>query len=132
MNNWFFRFLTSGFGTGTAAGKAVGWMIAICLIGLWIFIWLVKIIYKAIVGEKIPNYKEGNYCVELVGIGDNPKALKKQLREFKGYSSSLTKKVMNSVPSIIFTGLSKDTAEDIKTVLDETGAHTEIKISQAN
>ena len=131
MNNWFFRFLTSGFGTGTAAGKAVGWMIAICLIGLWIFIWLVKIIYKAIVGEKVPHYKEGNYCVELVAIGDNPKALKKQLCEFKGYSSSLAKKVMNSVPCVLFTGLSHDTAEDIKIVLDETGAHTEIKISQA-
>ena len=131
MNNWFFRFLTSGFGTGTAMGKAMGWTIALCLIGLWILIWLVKIIYKAIVGEKVPNYKEGNYCVEIIGVGDNPKKLKKQLCEFKGYSSSLAKKVMNSVPCVLFTGLSHDTAEDIKIVLDETGAHTEIKISQA-
>ena len=33
--------------------------------------------------------------------------------------------------AVIFAGLSHDTAEDIKIVLDETGAHTEIKISQA-
>ena len=52
MNNGFFRFLTSGFGTGTAAGKAVGWTIAICLIGLWVLIWLVKKIYAAFAKEK--------------------------------------------------------------------------------
>ena len=130
MNNWFFRFLTSGFGTGTAAGKALGWTIAICLIGLWIFIWLVKIIYKAIVGEKIPHYKHGNYCVELVAIGENPKALNKQLCEFKGYSSSLAKKVMGSVPSLVVTGLDKEAAEDFQTVIDATGATTEVKIYQ--
>lgn len=130
MNNWFFRFLTSGFGTGMAAAKAVGWMIAICLVGLWIFIWIVKKIYILIVGEKVPHYKDGNYCVVLVAVGDNPKALKKQLREFKGYSSSLAKKVMNTVPSVVVSGLDKDAAEDFQIVLDATGATTEIKINQ--
>ena len=80
MKNWFFRFLTSGFGTDTMAGKAVGWTIAICLIGLWIFIWLIKVIYKAIVGEKVPNFKSGPYSVEITAVGNAPKELKKQLR----------------------------------------------------
>ena len=132
MNNWLFRFLTSGFGTGMAAPKALGWFIAICLVGLWILIWFVKLIYKLIVGEKIPKYKDGNYEVVLVDVGDHPKQLKKQLCEFKGYSSSLAKKVINTVPSVIVSGLDKSTAEDFQIVIDETGAKTEIRIIQAD
>lgn len=122
MKNWFFRFLTSGFGTGMAAFKALGWMVAICLIGLWIFIWLIKVIYKAIVGEKVPNFKSGPYSVEITAVGNAPKELKKQLCEFKGYSSSLAKKVMKNVPSVAVTGCSQQDAEDVKTILEYVGA----------
>ena len=131
MNNWFFRFLTNGFGTGMAAAKAVGWVIAIGLIGLWIFIWFVKLIYKLIVGEKIPKYKDGNYEVVLTSVGDNPKALKKQLKEFNGYSGSLANKVMKTLPSVIVTGLDKQSAEDFKIILDDTGATTEVRVITA-
>lgn len=126
MKNWFFRFLTSGFGTGMAAFKALGWMIAIALIGLWVFIWIVKKIYVAIVGEKVPNFKSGPYAVKITSVGSKPKELKKQLCEFKGYSSSLAKKVIKTVPSIAVTGCSQQNAEDVQTILEETGATCEI------
>ncbi len=126
MKNWFFRFLTSGFGTGMAAFKALGWMIAIALIGLWVFIWIVKKIYVAIVGEKVPNFKSGPYAVKITSVGSKPKELKKQLCEFKGYSSSLAKKVIKTVPSIAVTGCSQQDAEDVQTILEETGATCEI------
>jgi hypothetical protein len=126
MKNWFFRFLTSGFGTGMAAFKALGWMIAIALIGLWVFIWIVKKIYIAIVGEKVPNFKSGPYAVKITSVGSKPKELKKQLCEFKGYSSSLAKKVIKTVPSIAVTGCSQQDAEDVQTILEETGATCEI------
>lgn len=126
MKNWFFRFLTSGFGTGMAAFKALGWVIAISLIGLWIFIWIVKKIYIAIVGEKVPNFKSGPYAVQITSVGNAPKQLKKQLCEFKGYSSSLAKKVMKTVPSIAVTGCSEQDAEDVKTLLEYVGATCEI------
>ncbi|MBO7068257.1 MAG: hypothetical protein J6W52_06210 [Bacteroidaceae bacterium] len=122
MKNWFFRFLTSGFGTDMAALKALGWVIAISLIGLWVFIWIVKKIYKAIVGEKVPNLKSGPYAVQIDAVGATPKKLKKQLCEFKGYSSSLANKVMKTVPSIAFTGCSEEDADDVKVVLEEMGA----------
>jgi hypothetical protein len=131
MNNWLFRFLTSGFGTGMAAPKALGWFIAIGLIGLWIFIWFVKLIYKLIVGEKIPKYKDGNYEVVLTSVGDDPKALKKQLKEFNGYSGSLANKVMKNLPSVVVTGLDKQSAEDFKIILDDTGATTEVRVITA-
>ena len=126
MKNWFFRFLTSGFGTDMAAFKALGWMIAIALIGLWVFIWIVKKIYVAIVGEKVPNFKSGPYAVKITSVGSKPKELKKQLCEFKGYSSSLAKKVIKTVPSIAVTGCSQQDAEDVQTILEETGATCEI------
>ena len=111
-----------------AAPKALGWFIAICLAGLWIFIWIVKKIYKLIAGEKVPRYKDGNYEVVLTAVGDDPKALKKQLKEFKGYSGSLANKVMKELPSVVISGLDKETADDFKIILDETGATTEIRI----
>lgn len=128
MNNWFFRFLTSGFGTGMAAAKALGWTIAIGLVGLWIFIWIVKKIYVAIAGEKVPNFKDGEFAIQLTAVGDNPKAVKKQLCQFKGYSSSLAKKVMSKTPSLLFVGCDQQTAEDIQVVLEETGATVDIMV----
>lgn len=38
--SWLINFLTSGFGTGTDAGKALGWTILICL-GVFILAWWV-------------------------------------------------------------------------------------------
>ena len=122
MKNWFFRFLTSGFGTDMAALKALGWVIAISLIGLWILIWIIKKIYIAIVGEKVPNFKSGPYNVEILEVGATPKKVKKQLCEFKGYSSSLAKQVMKKTPSVAFTGCSEEDAEDVKVILEEMGA----------
>lgn len=122
MKNWFFRFLTSGFGTGMAAFKALGWVVAISLIGLWVLIWIVKKVYIAIVGEKVPDFKSGTYAVEITDVGATPKKLKKQLCEFKGYSSSLASKVMKTVPSVAFTGCNMQDAEDVQVVLEDTGA----------
>ena len=58
FNNGFFRFLTSGFGTGTAAGKAFGWTIALCLIGIWILWWIVKKIFQAFNKEKVEGQEQ--------------------------------------------------------------------------
>lgn len=132
MNNWLFRFLTSGFGTRMAAFQAVGWMIAIALVGLWVAIWIVKKIYIAIVGEKVPNFKHGPYSVRITSVGNAPKELKKQLCEFKGYSSSLAKKVMSTVPSVAVTGCSEQDADDVKTLLEYVGATCDIVTAPAS
>lgn len=44
----FWNYLTSGFGTGTTAAKAIGWVIAIGLIGLWVFWWFIKLFWRFI------------------------------------------------------------------------------------
>lgn len=44
----FVKFCTSGFGTGTDFGKAVGWTVLICLgvfiIAIWVIKWIIKLI----------------------------------------------------------------------------------------
>ena len=44
----FIKFCTSGFGTGTDAGKALGWTILICLGIFIIAFWVIKMIVKLV------------------------------------------------------------------------------------
>ncbi|MGM9800248.1 MAG: hypothetical protein ACI30M_06150 [Muribaculaceae bacterium] len=46
FNNWFSRLCFSGFGTGTAAGKAAGIVIFIMALGLILLIWIISLIIK--------------------------------------------------------------------------------------
>lgn len=119
-------FLISGFGTGTMAGRAVGITIAVFLFGFWLVWKILVMIYRAIKGQSAPNFKEGKYSVKITAVGDNPAAVQKQLAEFKGYSKSLAKKVVASVPSIAVTGCDEEMAEDFKVIIEETGATCEI------
>ncbi|MBP5326584.1 MAG: hypothetical protein J6Y98_01560 [Bacteroidales bacterium] len=47
-----FKFLTSGFGTDTSSGKAVGWTIVILLSILWLAIWIISLIVRGVKKHK--------------------------------------------------------------------------------
>lgn len=129
FNNSFTRFLISGFGTGTMAGKALGITIFILLIGVFIVVGLIKLIYNMVVSSKrngAPDLKEGNYCVRLDNVGPTPHRLLDQLCQFKSITPALAKKLMEKAPVEIFYGCSRETADDIVTVLESTGAMVSI------
>lgn len=48
FDNGFARLCTSGFGTGTTAGKALGYTVLICGIGVVCVFYLGKGIYKLV------------------------------------------------------------------------------------
>ncbi len=124
----FFKFLTSGFGTNTMAGQAVGWVIAICLGLIWIAYKIIKLIVDIVKANKmiVPDFKNGIYNVQLTNAGSNPHKLKKELKRIKGYTSFLANKVVGSAPCIIVRGVEKEDGEDFKTVFEATGATIDI------
>lgn len=129
FNNSFTRFLTSGFGTGTAAGKAVGITVFVLLIGVFVIVGLIKLIYNMISSSKrdgAPDLKEGDCCVRLDNVGPTPHLVFDQLCQFNAISPALAKKLMDKAPIGIFYGCSLQTAEDIVTVLESKGAMVSI------
>ena len=116
LNNGFSRFLLSGFGTGTSAGKALG--ISIFLV-LFVFIvagYIIIGIVKICRGPQIPNFKHGPYAV------GNSSDLYNQLNRITGYRPALAKKVIDNVPTIAAKGLTRQDAEDFVTIFEATGA----------
>lgn len=121
LNNGFSRFLLSGFGTGTAAGKALG--ISIFLV-LFVFIvagYIIIGIVKICKGPQIPNFKNGPYAVRIDTVG-NSSDLYNQLNRITGYRPALAKKVIDNVPTLAAKGLTRQDAEDFVTIFEATGA----------
>ena len=119
-------FLISGFGTGTMAGRAVGMTLAVFLFGFWLVWKIIVIIYRAIKGQSVPNFKEGTYSVQITSVATDAAGLQKELSQLKGYSKSLAKKVVNNTPSIAATGCDAEMADDLKTIIEHYGATCEI------
>lgn len=125
FDNGFSRFLLSGFGTGTTAGKALGIVIFICLIGfiiLWkLIVLIIGLIRKSRTGGA-PDFGEGPYVVILDTVGPSPDVLFNELCRIKDYTPSLARKMMDNTPSSIVFGCDRQTAEDFVTVYESTGA----------
>ena len=124
----FMSFLINGFGTGVTALRAVGIVLAIGLFGFWLAWKIIMIIYRAIKGADIPDFREGPYAVQITSVGDNPAAVQKELAQIKGFSKSLAKKVTAEVPSLVVVGCDEEMAEDFKVIIEHGGATCEILV----
>ena len=121
LNNGFSRFLLSGFGTGTAAGKALGISIFLTLFVFIVAVYVIIGIVKICRGPQIPNFKNGPYAVRIDTVG-NSSDLYNQLNRITGYRPALAKKVIDNVPTIAAKGLTRQDAEDFVTIFEATGA----------
>ena len=115
-------FLISGFGTGMAALRAVGIVLAIGLFGFWLAWKIIALIVRLIRGPQAPNYKDGKYRVEMVSVGDNPQAVYEDIVEFKDYSKAWAKKVIEGKEKVVLRGFQKEAAEKYVEHLQELGA----------
>lgn len=121
LNNGFSRFLLSGFGTGTAAGKALGISIFLVLFVFIVAVYIIIGIVKICRGPQIPNFKNGPYDVRIDTVG-NSSDLYNQLNRITGYRPALAKKVIDNVPTLAAKGLTRQDAEDFVTIFEATGA----------
>ena len=128
MKGGLMSFLINGFGTGVTALRAVGIVLAISLFGFWLAWKIIMIIYRAIKGPEIPDFREGSYAVQITSVGDNPAAVQKELAQIKGYSKSLAKKVTAQVPSLAVVGCDEEMAEDFKVIIEHGGATCDILV----
>ena len=121
LNNGFSRFLLSGFGTGTAAGKALGISIFLVLFVFIVAVYVIIGIVKICRGPQIPNFKHCPYAVRIDTVG-NSSDLYNQLNRITGYRPALAKKVIDNVPTLAAKGLTRQDAEDFVTIFEATGA----------
>ena len=122
MKSGLMSFLVSGFGTGAAALRAVGIVIAISIFGFWLAWKIIALIVKLIRGPQAPNYKDGKYRVEMVSVGENPQAVYEDIVEFKDYNKAWAKKVIEGKEKVILRGFQKEAAEEYVKHLQELGA----------
>ena len=121
LNNGFSRFLLSGFGTDTAAGKALGISIFLVLFVFIVAVYVIIGIVKICRGPQIPNFKNGPYAVRIDTVG-NSSDLYNQLNRITGYRPALAKKVIDNVPTLTAKGLARQDAEAFVTIVEATGA----------
>ncbi len=121
LNNGFSRFLLSGFGTDTAAGKALGISIFLVLFVFIVAVYVIIGIVKICRGPQIPNFKNGPYAVRIDTVG-NSSDLYNQLNRITGHRPALAKKVIDNVPTLAAKGLTRQDAEDFVTIVEATGA----------
>ena len=122
LKGGFMSFLISGFGTGMAALRAVGIVIAICLFGFWLAWKIIALIIRIIRGPQAPNYKDGKYRVEMISVGEDPQAVYEDIIEFKDYNKSWAKKVVEGQEKVVLRGFQKEAAEQYVEHLKELGA----------
>ena len=67
------------------------------------------------------------YEVVLVDAGDNALDVVKEIRNNAGLDLAGSKKVVDEAPATVASELSKEEAEDLKTVLEAAGATVEVK-----
>jgi len=127
LKGGFMSFLISGFGTGMSALRALGITLAIFLFGFWLVWKIVKMIYVAIRGPQVPNFKCGHYQLVLTSVGPNPKELKKELLQYKGYTSAWANRLLNGKEKVVARGLDVQAADDFKAIVEHYGATAEIE-----
>ncbi len=78
-------------------------------------------------GEAAAAEEKTEFDVVLASFGDNKVAVIKAVRGVTGLGLKEAKDLVESAPSPIKEGASKDEAEDIKKQLEEAGAKIELK-----
>ncbi|MDR3217793.1 MAG: 50S ribosomal protein L7/L12 [Dysgonamonadaceae bacterium] len=68
-----------------------------------------------------------SFDVVLKGVGANKLAIVKAVKELTGLGLKEAKDIVDSAPSAIKEGVSKDEAEALKKSLEEAGAEVELK-----
>lgn len=71
--------------------------------------------------------EQTEFAVELIDFGDKKIQVIKVVRAITGLGLKEAKDVVDSVPSKVKEGISKDEAEGIKTQIEEVGGVVEIK-----
>ena len=78
-------------------------------------------------GEKAEEAEKTEFDVVLTGIGDKKIQVIKVVRSVTNLGLKEAKEVVESVPSNVKEGISKEDAENVKNQLEEAGATAEIK-----
>ena len=78
-------------------------------------------------GEAAGAEEKTEFDVVLGGFGDNKVGVIKAVRAITGLGLKEAKELVESAPSPVKEGVSKDEAEDIKKQLEEAGATVEVK-----
>jgi large subunit ribosomal protein L7/L12 len=78
-------------------------------------------------GEAAAAEEKTEFDVVLAGFGDNKVAVIKAVRGLTGLGLKEAKDAVESAPSVLKEGVSKDEAEAAKKQLEEAGATVEIK-----
>jgi large subunit ribosomal protein L7/L12 len=78
-------------------------------------------------GAEAAEEEQTEFDVMLTGIGDKKIQVIKVVRAITGLGLKEAKDVVDSVPSKVKEGISKDEAEGIKTQIEEVGGVVEIK-----
>ena len=81
----------------------------------------------AAAGEAAAAEEKTEFDVVLTGAGDKKVNAIKAVRELTGLGLKEAKEMVDSAPSVIKEGVSKDEAEEAKTKLEEAGASVELK-----
>ncbi|MEJ2321330.1 MAG: 50S ribosomal protein L7/L12 [Gammaproteobacteria bacterium] len=78
-------------------------------------------------GEAAAAEEQPEFDVVLAGFGDNKVAVIKAVRGITGQGLKEAKEAVESAPTTLKEGVSKEEAEEIKKQLEEAGATVEVK-----
>ncbi|MEJ2308675.1 MAG: 50S ribosomal protein L7/L12 [Gammaproteobacteria bacterium] len=78
-------------------------------------------------GEAAAAEEQTEFDVVLAGFGDNKVAVIKAVRGITGQGLKEAKEAVESAPTTLKEGVSKEEAEEIKKQLEEAGATVEVK-----
>jgi len=81
----------------------------------------------AAAGEAAAAEEKTEFDVVLTGAGDKKVNAIKAVRELTGLGLKEAKEMVDSAPSVVKEGVSKDEAEEAKKKLEEAGASVELK-----
>lgn len=81
----------------------------------------------AAAGDGVAAEEKTEFDVVLSSFGDNKVAVIKVVRGITGLGLKEAKELVESAPSPLKEGVSKDEAEDVKKQLEEAGASVEVK-----
>ena len=76
--------------------------------------------------EETPKEVEKDYEVVLIDGGDRQLEVVKEIKNNAGLDLASSKAIVDKAPATVATGLSKEEAENLKTVLETAGATVEI------
>ncbi len=78
-------------------------------------------------GDAAAEVEQTEFDVMLLAIGDKKIAVIKSVREITGLGLKEAKTLVESAPTAVKEGVSKEEAEEVKAKLEETGAQVDVK-----